>query len=440
MMSLALAVSLVVSFVLFPALLMLFKKEKKPPVVHIGRKFVEKTGDWAERHGRTIMVCAIVLIGLIAFGTSRLTVENSFVNYFRKSSDISQGMIFIDEKLGGTTPVDILITFPEETQEAEAVTVDDDFGDFDEFLEFDEPEATEQYWYTESKLKVIRKAHQIIQDQPEVGKVWSMATLLRVVDKLNDGAPLDAFELAIMVQKLPDYARELLLNPYVSVENNQLRITARIFDSMPTLRRAEFLKRLKQDLDEHIGLPKGSIGINGMMVLYNSVLQSLFSSQVLTLGTVFLVLLVMFMILFRSVKIALIAMFPNLISATAVLGVLGLLKLPLDIMTITIASVSIGIAVDDTIHYIHRFREEYELCGNYITSMRRAHHGVGVAMFYTSVTIICGFMLLAFSNFIPSVLFGVLCSVAMLIALLGSLTLLPRLLIFFKPFGREGQK
>lgn len=438
MMSLALTVSLVVSFVLFPALLMLFKKEKKAPVVHVGRNFVEKTGDWAERHGRTIIVCAVLFIVLIAFGTSRLTVENSFVNYFRKNSEIYKGMVFIDQKLGGTTPVDVLITFPDDSSTEEVAAVDDSFDEFDEFSVFDQPEDSEQYWYTESKLNVIRQAHQIVENQPEVGKVWSMATLLRIVDKLNGGKPLDAFELAIMVQKLPEYARELLLNPYVSVPDNQFRMNARIFDSMPTLRRADFLKRLQKDLDEQVDLPEGSIKLNGMMVLYNSVLQSLFKSQVLTLGAVFLVLLVMFMVLFRSLKVALIAMFPNLISATVVLGVLGLLKIPLDIMTITIASISIGIAVDDTIHYIHRFREEYMQCRSYITAMRRAHHGVGVAMFYTSITIICGFMLLVFSNFIPSVLFGALCSVSMLVALLGSLTLLPRLLIFFKPFGDEG--
>ena len=441
MMSLALMVSLVVSFVLFPALLMLFKKEQKTPAVQIGRSVIQWTGDWTERHGRAIAVVTVLLVALIAFGTSRLTVENSFVNYFRKSSDIYQGMVFIDEKLGGTTPVDVVITFPADEVTAKVGDVlDDDFDDFDDFDEFEESGDSEQYWYTESKLETIRQAHRILEEQEEIGKVWSLATLLRVVDDLNGGHPLDSFELAIMVQKLPDYARELLVAPYVSVEDNQIRINARIFDSMPTLRRAEFLKLLEADLNEQIILPSGSIMVSGMMVLYNSVLQSLFSSQIMTLGVVFVVLIVMFMVLFRSLKLALIAIFPNFVSAMTVLGVLGLLQIPLDIMTITIASISIGIAVDDTIHYIHRFREEYQKCGNYRTSMRRAHHGVGVAMFYTSITIISGFMLLVFSNFVPSILFGVLSSVAMLVALLGALTLLPCLLITFKPFGKEIQE
>jgi len=439
MMSLALMVSLVVSFVLFPALLMLFKKEKKTPAVQIGRNVIEKTGDWTERHGRMIVVFTLALIVMIAFGTSRLTIENSFVSYFRKNSDIYQGMVFLDEKMGGTTPIDVILTFPRTETAAEPVIEDSDFDEFDEFSEFEESDNSEQYWYTESKLAVIRQAHRIVEEQVEVGKVSSMATLLRITDDLNDGKPLDAFTLAIMVQKFPDDVRALLLDPYVSVDDNQIRIKARIFDSMPTLRRAEFLKRLETELNEQIDLPPGSIMVNGMMVLYNSVLQSLFHSQILTLGVVFLVLMGMFVVLFRSLKLALIAMFPNLISAMTVLGILGVMKIPLDIMTITIASISIGIAVDDTIHYIHRFREEYQQCGNYIISMRRAHHGVGVAMFYTSITIISGFMLLVFSNFVPSILFGLLCSVSMLVALLGSLTLLPRLLITFKPFGEEKQ-
>ena len=442
MMSLALMVSLVVSFVLFPAILMLFKKEKKTPKVQFGRTVIDRTGDWAEHHGGVIAVCTIILIALIVFGATRLTVENSFINYFRKNSDIHQGMLFIDEKLGGTTPVDVIITLPgdEPAPAEEAVVADSDFDEFDDFDEFEESGDADQYWYTESKLDVVRAAHRIIEEQPEVGKVWSLATFLRTTDMLNNGKPLDTFELGVISQKLPDYASELLVNPYLSVEENQFRINARIFDSMPTLRRAKFLKRLEAELNEQLDLPAGSIVVNGMMVLYNSVLQSLFQSQILTLGVVFLVLTIMFMILFRSLKLALIAIFPNFISALTVLGVLGLLKIPLDIMTITIASISIGIAVDDTIHYIHRFREEFKQCGNYHLSMRRTHHGVGVAMFYTSITIIVGFMLLVFSNFVPSILFGVLSSVAMFVALLGALTLLPRLLFVFKPFGEEGQK
>lgn len=443
MMSLALVVAMAVSFIIFPSLLMLFKKEQDGAGRIVGESVVEWAGDLTEKRGGWIIGTSFLIIIFVVYGMSRLTVENSFVNNFKKSSEIYQGMVFIDEQLGGTTPLDVIVTLPDDKpaaaeKESSAASTDDGEPDeFAEFGEFDETGSSAQYWYTPAKLEVVRKAHAIIEQQPEVGKVWSLATLLRITDMLNDGKPLDAFDLAIMVDKLPKYARDLLVKPFVSIKENQFRINARIFDSRPELRRAPFLKRLKKLLNEGLGLPEGAVALSGSMVLYNSVLQSLFRSQILTLGVVFIVLLFMFLILFRSFKLALIALFPNLVSALTVLGVLGACGIPLDIMTITIASISIGIAVDDTIHYIHRFREEFQECGDYHKSMRAAHKGVGSAMFYTSVTIVAGYMLLVFSSFVPTVLFGVLSSVAMVVALIGALTLLPCLIIIFKPFGKE---
>jgi len=440
MMSLALVVSMVVSFILFPSLMMLFKKETDESGREVGHSVTAWAASLAEHRGGRIVFCALLVVAFIVFGMSRLTVENSFVDHFKKSSEIYQGMVFIDEQLGGTTPLDVVITLADDTEVKAAVApaaVAEEPDDFAEFDEFDNAGSSKQYWYTPAKLEVVRKAHAIIENQPEVGKVWSFATLLRVTDMLNEGKPLDAFDLAIMASKLPAYASEILVDPFVSPKDNQFRINARIFDSNPDLRRAPFLKRLEKDLNDGLDLPQGAIVVSGTLVLYNSVLQSLFRSQILTLGVVFVVLLLMFMILFRSVKLALIAIFPNFISALMVLGILGAFKIPLDIMTITIASISIGIAVDDTIHYIHRFGEEFRSCGNYLEAMRASHKGVGSAMFYTSVTIVFGFMLLIFSNFVPSILFGILSSVAMVVALFGALTLLPHLLITFKPFGPE---
>ena len=440
MMSLALVVSTVVSFILFPSLLMLFKKESDKSGREVGHSVTAWAASLTEHGGRRIILCAVLIVIFIVFGMSRLTVENSFVDHFKKSSEIYKGMVFIDEKLGGTTPLDVVITLEDDAAGepvAEPATESEELDEFDEFDEFDDAGSSELYWYTPAKLEVVRKAHTIIESQPEIGKVWSFATLLRVTDMLNEGKPLDAFDLAIMTAKLPDYAGEILVDPFVSQDDNQFRISARIFDSNHDLRRALFLKRLEKDLNDGLDLPPESIIINGTLVLYNSVLQSLFRSQILTLGVVFVVLLFMFMVLFRSVKLAVIALFPNLISAMMVLGILGAFKIPLDIMTITIASISIGIAVDDTIHYIYRFREEFRVCGSYLDAMRASHKGVGSAMFYTSVTIVSGFMLLVFSSFVPSMLFGILSSVAMVVALLGALTLLPQLIIIFKPFGPE---
>ncbi|MFO7937170.1 MAG: MMPL family transporter [Kiritimatiellia bacterium] len=444
MMSLALVVSITVSFIIFPSLLMLFKKEQDGSIPVVGQSVIDSAAAITEKKGAWIIAGTCLLIVFIFFGIQRLTVENSFVNYFKKSTDIYRGMVFLDKKLGGTVPLDVTVSLNEISSEQEgdipgetSETADAASDEFDEFDEFEDAGSSSAYWYTPAKLEVVRKAHSILEKQPEIGKVWSLTTLLRITDTLNDGVPLDAFDLAIMAEKLPEYARDLLVTPFVSIEDNQFRVSARVYDSMPELRRDSFLKRIEKELNEGLDLPPGSIVVNGTMVLYNSVLQSLFRSQILTLGIVFLVLLFMFLILFRSFKLALIALFPNLISALTVLGLLGAAGIPLDIMTITIASISIGIAVDDTIHYIHRFREEFRECGNYHKSMRAAHNGVGSAMFYTSFTIVSGYMLLVFSNFIPSILFGVLSSVAMVVALVGALTLLPKLIIMFQPFGPE---
>jgi len=205
------------------------------------------------------------------------------------------------------------------------------------------------------------------------------------------------------------------------------------------LRRNELLEKIRHDLVNKLGLKKERVHLTGMLVLYNNMLQSLFKSQILTLGVVILALMGMFLILFRSLKIALIAIFPNLLSIGVVLGVMGWVKLPLDMMTITIASISVGIAVDDTIHYIHRFTTEFQIDRNYILTMHRCHESIGHAMFYTSVTIIIGFSILVLSNFIPSIYFGLLTGLAMLIALIAALTVLPQLIVVFKPFG-DGAK
>lgn len=437
MMSLALVVSMGTSFILFPSLLMLFAKEDDSTTREVGRPVTRLAAAITERAGPLIGLATVAVIAFIAFGVGRLTVENSFVNHFRKSSEIRKGMVFIDQQLGGTTPVDVVLDLPAgEEPDATPVSVEED-DDFGEFSEFGTAADSDTYWYTPAKLEVVRQAHRVIEDQPETGKVWSLATLLRVTDRLNDGVQLDAFELAIMAKKLPDYARDILVEPFVSIDDNQLRLTARIYDSREDIRRAQFLDRLERDLHETVNLPDDAIHINGALVLYTGVLQSLFRSQILTLGVVFVVLFLMFLALFRSAKLSLIALFPNLVSALTVLGVLGALRIPLDIMTITIASISIGIAVDDTIHYIHRFREEFRARGNYLEAMRASHRGVGSAMYYTSVTIVIGFSLLVFSNFVPSILFGVLTGVAMIVALVGALTLLPWLLTILRPFGRE---
>jgi len=276
-----------------------------------------------------------------------------------------------------------------------------------------------------------------LDNLPETGKVLSLATLLTITEKLNSGEPLDSFELALLYSETPDEFKTMLIKPYVSVEHNQVRFWARVRDSEKSLRRNELLKKIKKDLTGMLELNEENIHLSGLLVLYNNMLQSLFGSQIVTLGITVLLLTGMFLVLFRSLKIALIAILPNALSVAVVLGVMGWLNIPLDMMTITIAAISIGIAVDDTIHYIHRFKDEFQKDRRYLPTMHRCHGSIGHAMYYTSITIIIGFSILVLSNFIPSVYFGLLTGLAMLIALLAALTLLPQMLILVKPFGKE---
>lgn len=437
MMAMGLIISFFVSFLLFPALITFYHKEtdiRQHPVGRSVTRFCEK---FTEHHPRIIIVSTIVIIMLTGWGIAKLEVENSFINYFPKDTEIHRSMNFIDSNLGGTTPLDIIIRLPENESDAnkpKKVAAEDSF--FDEFDEFEGAAESEEYWFTPDKMTIVRKAHKYLETIPEIGHILSLATLLKITDDLNNDKPLEPFELALINKELPDDAHSILIDPYVDIEHNEFRLSMRIFDSRNNLKRNELLNTIQAGLPEAVNLPAENISVTGVMVLYNNMLQSLFSSQILTISVVFLILTAMFMILFRSMKIALIAMLPNLLSALSVLGILGLAGIPLDMMTITITAVSIGIAVDDTIHYIHRFSEEIEKDNDYLQAMRRCHLSVGSAMYFTSITIVAGFSLMAFSNFIPTMLFGLLTSAAMILALTAALTLLPLLIIKIKPFGK----
>ncbi|NQT54922.1 MAG: RND family transporter [Desulfobacteraceae bacterium] len=443
MMSAGIIVSLILTFLFFPAELMLLKKGT-PPVKRDSRfSLMSILARFTESHGIIIMVISCIVLLISVIGISRLEVENSFIDYFKDTTEIYKGMKVVDQNLGGTTPLDVIIEFnelkPSTLIAAQEVTTEYD-KEFKEFDEFDKPGHDEKYWFTSDKMAQVMKWHNYLNNIPETGKVLSLATMLKVAEKLNDGRPLDNFELALLYKEIPDKLKKMVLKPYVSVENNEVRFSIRVRDSEKTLKRNELLKKIKYDLINKLGIKKGHVHLTGMLVLYNNMLQSLFSSQILTLGVVVPVLMCMFLILFRSLKIAFIAIFPNLLSIGVVLGVMGWLNIPLDMMTITIAAISVGIAVDDTIHYIHRFKREFQVDRNYIRTLHRCHGSIGYAMYYTSLTIIIGFSILTLSNFIPSIYFGLLTGLAMLIALIAALTLLPQLLVFFKPFGPEASE
>lgn len=440
MMSAGILVSLVMTFLLFPSILVLMRKETPA----VGRKphfsLAPFLARFTEAHGLLILVVSAIALVLTAVGVARLTVENSFIDYFKHTTEIYQGMKTIDQNLGGTTPLDIIVDFdtPKATKPTVAPKSVQNKGDeFDTFNEFENSEKEDKYWFTLEKMTLVKKIHDDLDRLPEIGKVLSLGTLLKMTEKLNNNKPLDNLELALLYNELPDRFKGMVLTPYVSVDHNQVRFSTRVRDSEKTLKRNQLLKKIHEDLVSKFGLNENHVHLTGMLVLYNNMLQSLFKSQIQTLGVVILALMGMFMVLFRSLKISLIAIFPNLLSIGVVLGVMGWLNIPLDMMTITIASISVGIAVDDTIHYIHRFTHEIKIDQDYIRALHRCHGSIGHAMYYTSVTIIIGFSILVLSNFIPSIYFGLLTGLAMLIALMAALTLLPQLLVVFKPFGPE---
>lgn len=476
MMTLGIGCAFVVTFLLFPSMLMLLGKKERTGESRRGGAASRFFTRLSLRSGNWIWVVSVALTGLTLVGVSRLVVENSFIDYFSENTEIYQGMTVIDQRLGGTTPLEVLINFPGESDlqpaqeisdaemaeaarslnsatsdsgssdgfidDSESAFVEEDFlsmeggdvGSFqDDFAGEDDPR---KYWFTSDKVERIRSLHNYLDEQPETGKVISLSTMVAIAESFNDGEPLTNLQLALLYSVIPAEFRALVIDPYVSVEHNQARINVRILDSMDGLKRDAFLERIETAAVEELGFEPDQVQLTGMMVLYNNMLQSLFDSQIKTLGAVFAGIMLMFLLLFRSLKLSLIAMAPNMLAAGCVLGIMGWFGIPLDMMTITIASITIGIAVDNTIHYIVRFRREFAKDGHYVRALKRSHDSIGKAMYYTSLTIILGFSILMLSNFRPTLYFGLLTALAMVVALIGALTLLPRLIVLLRPFDR----
>ena len=438
MMTLGLSVTFMTSFLLFPTILVSLDKRITAP----GKQEVPFTASLAritEKFGNGVVVIALLLAALSLYGVSRLKVENSFVNYFSDTTEIHQGLTLIDNELGGTAPMDVVLKFDpvkEFGEEEEPLEGDDEFADLDDlFGGFgEEPADPADAWFTAYKIDRIKAVHDYLDSLPAVGKVLSLASVLRLAEDLNEGEEFDAFELAVINKKMPQEIKEQLIDPYISIANNEARINIRILDSLPELRRKQFLEKIDADLRTELGLTEDEFQVSGMMVLYNNMLQSLFTSQIETLGVVMLGIALMLLVLFRSFSLALIGILPNILAAGIILGLMGILDIPLDMMTITIAAITIGIAVDNSIHYIYRFREEYPGKADYVSTLHYCHANIGRAVFYTATTIIIGFSILVMSNFIPTIYFGLLTALAMFIALLAALTLLPKLILIFRPF------
>ena len=482
MMTIGLVFALFLAFALLPAVLVLLPRENLSHVQEsVSRKpLTAYCAQAVEKLGNGVLLLALVVLAASVWGISRLQVENRFVDYFHEKTEIYQGLTLIDQKLGGTTSLDIVLS-PEaatalqvSSVEFEATAEEDDpfgggeedpfsdsaapedefglddgdeFGELDAFAEEgdssgnqDQSRNQEQksIWMTVAGLQLIERVTDYLDALPEVGKVQSLATLYKVGKDINGS--LNNFELALMERALSDDVSQVLVSPYLDTQSDQTRITMRIIDTYPGLQRAELVDRIRRDISEMQGVDGEHIRYSGLLVLYNNMLQSLFSSQIVTLGAVFLGIGIMFLLLFRSLLVAIVAIIPNMLAAASILGVMGIAGIPLDMMTITIAAITVGIGVDDTIHYIHRFKTELAKDGEYMAAMHRAHRSIGRAMYYTSIIIIFGFGIMVLSQFIPTIYFGVLTGFAMLAALSGALLLLPQLILLTKPFKVPAQQ
>ena len=434
MMTLGLIVSLFVTFTLIPSLLSIFSSEKELNIKDTEKSIITSfLASVAKRGNFLIFGSTFIIIIASVIGITKLKVENSFINYFDKETEIYKGMKKIDNELGGTTPLNIILKFPSKAQEKNE---DDEFSEWEEDAEKNEEKS--KYWFTRDKMDKILKVHDYLESLPEIGKVLSFGSILRVAEELNK-KKLESLEIAVLYSKIPNEIKKEIVSPYISVEKDEARITVRIKDSLEDLRRNDLIKKINSDLNNKLKLKKEEYNLAGVLILFNNLLQSLFKSQILTLGIVIFGIFCMFFILFRNISLSLIGVVPNFIAAFFILGIIGLLGIPLDMMTITIAAITIGIAVDNSIHYIYRFREEFKKISSYSKTLDRCHSTVGIAILNTSITIVFGFSILVLSNFIPTIYFGVFTALAMLLAMISVLTLLPKLLLIFKPFGSDDE-
>lgn len=431
LMVLSIFIAFSVSFVFFGSLASLMNKNLKDTNIDYSSGFTTWINSLVVRFKNIILLISLLGFIFSIVGINKLSVENKFIDYFKPTTEIYKGLSLIDKKLGGTAPLDIIISAPENNFENDYES-EDDFDDFG--LE------TEQYgyWFNSQNLSYLEEIHDYLEARPEIGKVLSVSSAIKLAEIVK-GNKLDDLELALLRKVLPEDINNQLLSSYISEDDNQVRLSARVIESMNGLNRKKLIEEVKNDLIKNYELTEDQFYLSGISVIYNNLLQSLFQSLIGSLSIVFAAIFAMFIILFRSLYMAIIAMIPNLLSASSVLGIIGWSGIPIDIMTVTVAAISIGIGVDNTIHYVHRFLKEYEQSNNYDLAIKNSHSTIGRAMFYTSLTIVLGFMILVSSNFNPSVFFGIFTSFSMIVAILAALMLLPVLIRHLKPFGRDSR-
>ena len=430
MMTLGLITSFIITFTLLPSLINFVSNENISLKKYDDSIVTSFFSIISQKNQKLIFLITGIVVIFSLVGISKLEVENSFINYFSKNTEIYKGMKLIDEELGGTTPLEVILKFPEKQK-----TKTNDQDEFDDWGDEDNKDD-EKYWFTKDKIDTISSVHNYLDNLPQVGKVLSFSSIIDVATMLNNNKPLGTLEMGVLYSKIPESIKSEIIDPYISIEDNEARINLRIIDSQENLRRNDLINKINYDLENKLGLKKDEFKLAGVLILFNNLLQSLFKSQILTLGLVMIGIFAMFIILFRNIKLSLIGVVPNFIAAFFILGIIGLIGIPLDMMTITIAAITIGIAVDNSIHYIYRFKEEFSLNNDYLKTIDQCHSTVGKAILNTSITIIFGFSILVLSKFIPTIYFGIFTGLAMLLAMISVLTLLPSLILLIKPFGK----
>ena len=428
MMAFGISIAFVLTFTFLPCVLYLINKSKTKDFLSI-YKVTQFILSFSQNNKAFISFLFAITFITLCFGISKLQVENRFIDYFDKDTEIYKGMYEIDSKLGGTATLDIIISQPEDT--FESIEIEDEF--FDDDLFEDEGSSASGYWWNIYSLRKLEDIHDYLDSIPEIGKVLSVASGIKLARQINNGEDLNDLELALLRSVLPEDIRESLLYSYINKDDSVVRISTRVNESSANLNRKDLLNKINNDLQNKFNLKQSEYEITGLAVLYNNMLQSLFQSQIGSLLIVFAVISLMLFLIFRSLKIMIIGLIPNIFVASSVMGLLGLLNIPLDIMTITVAAISVGMAVDNTIHYIYRYKKELKKNGS-DNALKNAHSTTGRAIFYTASTIAAGFCILSLSNFFPTVLFGVFTSIAMILAFISSLTLLPNLLVKYRVF------
>ena len=428
MMTIGILTSMITTFTLLPSLVNIIDEKNVYSLEATSdSKITNILSNFTQKNKSIIYASSLIFIFISLIGISKLKVENSFINYFDKDTEIYKGMKLIDDELGGTTPLEIILKFPKNDENEIIKEDEDDWGE----VETDDT----KYWFTKDKIEKIQKVHNYLENLEHVGKVLSFSSVLKVAESLNNNKPLGSLEMGVLYNKLPENIKNEIVSPYISIENSEARINLRLKDSNKDLRRNELIKKINYDLKNKLNLKEDEFKLAGVLIIFNNLLQSLFKSQILTLGFVMIAIFIMFLILFKNLKLSVIGIVPNFIAAFFILGVIGIFNIALDMMTITIAAITIGIAVDNSIHYIYRFREEFSKIKDYNKTLKVCHSTVGIAILNTSITIVFGFSILVLSNFIPTIYFGIFTGLAMMLAMLLVLTLLPCFLISFKPFG-----